>query len=141
MQLHACVVSCISYIQDFELASDFDDTIKDAFSDTETITMNEDKQSLFDAVQYCDTERMYKRILNSASSVSLHSITISNSDLNDDGDIGEATSSGGCASHYFNPNGVGNSSVQAHHYDGSGNSIVDNNETSQIVEGSSTKIV
>ena len=92
-------------------------------------------------MQYCDTERMYKRILNSASSVSLHSITGSNSDLNEDSDIGEATSNKGCASHYYKPSGVGNSSVQAHHYDSSGNSIVDNNETSQIVEGSSTKIV
>ena len=91
-------------------------------------------------MQYCDTERMYKRILNSASSVSLHSITGSNSDLNEDSDIGEATSNKGCASHYYKPSGVGNSSVQAHHYDSSGNSIVDN-DTSQIDEGSSTKMI
>ena len=91
-------------------------------------------------MQYCDTEKMYKKILNSATSVSLPSITGSNIDFNEDSDSGEATSSRGCASHYYKPNGVENSSVQAHQYDSSGNSIIDN-DTSQMDEGSSTKII
>lgn len=119
--------------------SDFDDDLKDAISDTETIIIDGDRQSLFDVVQYCDAEKMYRRIINSDildSTVSLKSITGSNIDLNgNDDDTGEAAFSSGCASHYF-PSGVENPSVQT----SSGSSIVDN-DSSQTDEGSTAKIL
>ena len=123
--------------------SDFDDNIKDAISDTETIIIDDDKLSLFDAMQYCDicTEKMYRKIINPNtfnSALSLQSIG-SNIDFDNSNCSGEAASSRGCASHYFNPNGVDNSSTQAHQYD-SGNAIVDN-DASQMDEGSSTKML
>lgn len=128
-------------IQEFAHASDFDDGIKDAFSDTETIVIDDDKQSL-DTKQYCDTEeKMYEEIVNSNKIDLLNSFTGSNMDLNDDSDIGEAVSSRGCASHYYKPSGVENSSVQAQQYDSSGNSIVDNDAASPTDEGSSTKML
>ena len=109
--------------------SDFDDDLKDAVSDTEIIIIDDDELSLFDAMQYCDTEKMYKRIINSDtfdSALSLQSIT-SSTDFNGCNDSGEAASSRGCASHYYNPNGVENFSTQTHQYD-SGNSIIDSKE-------------
>lgn len=121
-------------------ASDFDDNIKDAISDTETIIVDGDGLSLFDAMQYCDTEKMYRKIVNSNtfdSALSLQSIG-SNIDFDNSNCSGQAASSRGCASHYFNPNGVENSSTQTHQYD-SGNSIIDN-DAGQTDEGSSTKM-
>ena len=80
-------------------------------------------------MQYCDTEKMYKRIINSNSfdsALSLQSIE-SNIDFNSCNDSGEAASSRGCASHYYNPNGVENFNTQTYQCD-SGNSIVDSRE-------------
>ena len=121
-------------------ASDFDDNIKDAISDTETIIVDGDELSLFDAMQYCDTEKMYRKIINSNtfdSALSLHSIG-NNIDFDNSNCSGQAASSRGCPSHYFNLNGVENSSTQTHQYD-SGNSIIDN-DAGQMDEGSSTKM-
>lgn len=129
---------CAFHNQAF-VASDFDDDFKDTISDIETLS--DDKQSLSDTVPCCDTEKMLKEIGSpntSDSLLSLESITGSNIDSNTDNDIGEAASSRGCASHYFNPNGVDNSSVQAQQCD-SGNSIIDN-DVSPTDEGSSTKM-
>ena len=115
-------------------------------------------------MQYCDTEKMYRKITNSNTCDSALSLQFigSNIDFDSSNDSGEAASSRGCASHYFNPNGAENSSTETHQYDSgctshyfnpngaensstqthqydSGNSIIDN-DASQMDEGSSTKI-